>query len=244
MSQQLWGTQGKGPAIPFDTAYETGLLNTLLPNLSSVSYQNAQFNATKISSGQLAILAALAHERGHILWYLVNNVTTNPGASYKPDIPCSDNSDPGFFRDWRTVDPPPRWRSFGDLQDEHRTYAETGIPSDNVQAADLFVAAVRKNPIVQNYLLAIYSSIGRWASAFATFSPDEDFVETFKLLVLADPSGVNLVSLPLYVNGQAAGDIPGDLARGNKMNPDLMAKINSCIAPYVGAQPLPLLRLR
>ena len=240
ISEQLWGPQGQGPAITFET-YETQLLGALLLNYPGLQYQAAGYNSAKLTSGQLAILAALAHERGHILWYLVNNVTPGQGGSYTPKIICSDGR--SFFVDWRSVDRPPIWRTFGDLQDNHPLDAD-GVTSDNVQASDLFNAAARKNRKAEPLLTAIYSRHGRWASAFASFSPDEDFVETFKLFVLTDPNGVNLISLPLYINGNLAGDIAADLASGNKKNPDLMAKINNCIVPYVGAQPLPLVRLR
>jgi hypothetical protein len=47
----------------------------------------------------------------------------------------------------------------------------------------------------------IYGIGGHWASLFAAFSPDEDFVESFKLYVLANtvPTTTQLASLPITI---------------------------------------------
>jgi hypothetical protein len=62
-------------------------------------------------------------------------------------------------------------------------------------------------------LQTIYS--GEWASLFATVAPDEDFVETYKLLVLtepsADPTRQALTTLKVTIPGAKGADVLANL---------------------------------
>jgi hypothetical protein len=112
--------------------------------------------------------------------------------------------------------------------------------TDDVNLSNLFHGLFNGNEYytaVGDILHGIYSGQwngqnadnGRWASALASFSTDEDFVETFQLNVLmnANPPLTNL-PLTIYRSGKkpVIDDIPANLA--NK--PVLKAKVG-CVGP-------------
>jgi len=233
-----WYTQGtSGSGVPGVNApkysdYELMLLQQLMPWADAVP---PTFVANSANPGQdnsaMAVLAALAHEFGHVLWY--DTFRPTPGGSYDFNSFCRGT----FFRNsWRSVDPPPTWRAFGDTQNDHEL--------DDINISDIALAVTRHNispGSAGDLLNHIYRRGGHWASLFAAFSPDEDFVETYKLYVLQQ-SNPPLVSLKITITGANGGtcskkpsrtcvdDIPSDLT-GN-FKPELMRKSN-CIAQLV-----------
>jgi len=153
----------------------------------------------------MTVLAALAHEFGHVFWY--DNFRPAPGGAYDFNTFCG-----GAFYDnsWQDFKPPRLWREFGDPQYQHKPY--------DVQISQLALSvSLGTYSKAGDLLHRIYKKEGHWASLFAAFSPDEDFVETFKLYVLANTT-TPLRSLPLVYSGTAAynDDIPADYYNKNK----------------------------
>ena len=216
---------------PTYSGYELMLLQLLLPWADTVPTYAA--NAAADTSA-MAVLAALAHEFGHVLWY--DTFRPTPGGSYDFNTFCRGT----FFRNsWRSVDPPPLWRNFGDTQNEHELY-DTNI-------SDIALAITRHsiNPgFAGDLLYNIYKRGGHWASLFAAFSPDEDFVETFDLYVLTQAAVTPLKSLQITITGTSTGpcpstatcqpDIPDDLNKHFKH--ELKRKVD-CIEKLVKPTP-------
>jgi hypothetical protein len=74
----------------------------------------------------------------------------------------------------------------------------------------------------------IYSD-GRWASALAAFSPDEDYVETFELFVLMN-AGLRQIAITTYGRRRYSDNIVREVA----VAPPLQTKLQ-CFAS--AAQP-------
>jgi hypothetical protein len=154
----------------------------------------------------MTVLAALAHEVGHIWW---NDLFKDPNSNnYSFDKFCNKK----FFYSWKQhITPPARpWRYFGDL--DGRNEHETDTATDNVSQTELN-SAINNSSAANSILKRIYAKKGRWASVLAAFSPDEDFVETFEYVVMTGAApGYSLRSLALGVAGSpgSIGDIPSD----------------------------------
>lgn len=143
----------------------------------------------------MSVLAVLAHESGHILWYdafviYPNNGEPNPYGS------ASTNSSTSFCGgsfyspdDWPSeIDVPPgRWVDFGEVRN-----VKNG--SDLLQLPGLLNYGHDEWPY---HLNAIHSK-GRWAGALAAFSPDEDFVMTFETFILVNSEGLKslIITIP------------------------------------------------
>ncbi len=205
---------------PVYHTYAQRLLNSLLPWTISPqpTYGNANPGAD-ISA--MSVLAALAHEFGHVLWY----DTFRPAGSFGSwpwNFDLQTFCHGKFFNaSWRrnNVDPPPPWRQFGDVQNSH--------VSGDTSMIDIFVALLRKQRPAGEFLFNIYRPGDPWASPFAAFSPDEDFIETFKFYVLANATGTEvggaahaLSSLPIAITGNYyhTANIPNDYAGARKAN--------------------------
>lgn len=138
------------------------------PRLNFPSYSISPDIAT------LSVLAALAHEFGHLLWwqYFVPQV----GSKYVDTATfCNGRFYPSGSWQGTPVDiPPKRWVYFGEILDQPKD-------SDVLRLRRLLRSADYSQAF--EVLHRIYSD-GRWASALAAFSADEDFVETFQLFVL------------------------------------------------------------
>ncbi len=212
LSTALWPSGGH--AIPFHQ-YETRRLRVALDGSTLASYADTG-DAT--DNPQETVLAALAHEYGHILWYDTFKPNgTYPSGQFNPDNPsfCSGN----FYVSWgRPLTGPGQWRKFGDidLSAGHVTNEHTSDQtSDDVKLADLYShISGQQSSALRNDLLNLYAPSGRWASPLAALSVDEDFVETFELFVLRN-ANPPLQHLPLTLTVANVvvpnqGDIPGD----------------------------------
>ena len=129
------------------------------------------------NSRELSVLATLAHEYGHILWWdtfvqppgpkttAVSNTDTFCGGSFYPS---------GAWQGTKVDIPPHRWIGFGDIRLQPNGSEVLKLPF-----------LVRNGMFRQaaGSLNQIYSS-RQWASLLAAFSPDEDFVETFEFSIL------------------------------------------------------------
>ena len=202
----LWRTGGHAP--PFDQ-FETRRLKALLSTLSPREAQDPHPPAHRPGppSSNVAtttVLAVLAHEYGHALWFdtfvVKPDGTPNPGGPAVIDVFCRGAYYSGSWQD-DVVLSDTRWIEFGDIRNRHKT---GGISIDDLRSY------VRQGnfPLAGNFLQKIYSS-GEWASLLAAFSPDEDFVESYQLYVLLW-SNPNLRS-PIDITGTTVNsfDIPG-----------------------------------
>jgi len=147
----------------------------------------------------MTVLAVLAHEVGHVFWYdafvIKPDGSPNPGGPADFTKFCSGTFyEPvgvGLQGSWLLPPglPDYRWVSFGQPRNYHK--------ADDVDMTklgfDLNNGARGKFPEAGDLLHGTYSGQlpngtnvqnGRWASALAAFSTDEDFVETFQLFVL------------------------------------------------------------
>ena len=209
LSGGLWNG---GAHAPNYHSYESMLLKQLLAWPETVSgapfFPPTAGLGDPTDSPRFTVLAALAHEFGHVLWYDVNDPAGT--GSYDPNTFCLASSASFFSGSWRIpVNPPPRWREFGDPQGDH----EPNAGSDNVQIVQVFLAMARRQYRAASALVnRIYAPSGRWASLFAAFSPDEDFIETFKFDVLrqANPP-LQFLTIQFPLLGNVTQDVPGTI---------------------------------
>ena len=195
-------------APPFQT-YQTRLLRALLKreadsDTSSLPFQPQPdpnpptFNVDP-STSAMSVLASLAHEYGHIYWW--HNFVQPPGPATtntsNTGTFCGGNFYPSASWQGSPVDiPPGRWISFGEIRLQPPGSYISQLPH-LLRSGDYGNAG--------EVLHEIYSR-GRWASALAAFSPDEDFVETFELSVLVN-SGLQTLRVNVTGHGTHADDV-------------------------------------
>jgi hypothetical protein len=182
----------------------------------------------------MVILAALAHEVGHVRWYQLMN-RGNPGRAYNPNLFCGGAF---FVNSWVTpirMIPPP-WRGFGDRDRNNSHYKSPQISTIDreIGQQDWQDAAID--------LDLLYHARQPWASFFAALSPDEDFVESYKLYVLTNAQQVSnegpLTSLKITFVSGSPEDIPSDYGLSESTNlgvptitkKSVLAKKTMCIA--------------
>ena len=223
LSSSLWNDNYSG--------YETALTRSLLPQ-SGITYSSANID----NVAGMALLAALAHEVGHIRWYEWG--LSNP-ASY-----CGG----GFFVGWdlhkTKFQPPPGanggyYREFLNLAARNKVrppppppgpphqgypYVHGGGPQ--IDDVDNAPHGASQNAVLHKLLWPPLTS--PWPSLFAALSPDEDFVETYKLKVLLAASPP-LNSVSLAIPPFKPLDIPQELAANSR--PPLAGKL-ACISSF------------
>ena len=120
----------------------------------------------------LALVAILAHELGHIEWWKHGVEKLNKTSHYCLDPVTNTYT---VFADitWAHHNNAPVWRYFGKESQGNATI--DGADKDKL-ARDL------GTPNEISDLQTIYD--GKWASIFSTVSPDEDYVETYTLIQL------------------------------------------------------------
>jgi hypothetical protein len=152
--------------------FEYGIINTLLNVASNPLPANQYLTITpNPNTSVMTVLAALAHELGHIYWWKFAGAPNfNCGAEFSG-------------ASWQNVDP--------SIWQFHR-FGMTS-PGDTIKGArpgiGRIINDINHNGNVIKDLHDIYG--GDWASLFATVSPDEDFVETYKLWMLASSGLTN-----------------------------------------------------
>jgi hypothetical protein len=180
----LW-QQGVGGHAPVLSKYETGRLQALLNWKSSNA--PAAVTDSDTDTAAMTVMAVLAHEIGHVFWYdafvVKSDGSPNPGGSSDFSKFCGGTfyTPGGAQGSWLLPPSVPdnRWVSFGEPRNYHK--------ADDVDLTKLgFNLDHGKFPEAGELLHGVFAGIqnGRWASALAAFSTDEDFVETFQLFVL------------------------------------------------------------
>ena len=198
ISSSLWSSGGAAQNL---STYET----LRIQRLTSTKFYFK--SAVPDDSSGMTVLAALAHEYGHILW---NDITkADPRKPRKLAFLAGSSCFDKFFKYWeQPLQEPPTWRSFGDLNSIENEHVGD-VDSDNVFVSDIENAR-HNDTNTKAVIKRLYESNGRWASFLGSFSPDEDLVEMFQLVVLKKAkNGNGLKSLPLYYEGdEFLGDIP------------------------------------
>jgi hypothetical protein len=231
ISGSLWSSSTSN-AEPI-SSYEQDVLQGLLKKYNTQSWETGVTispaylgsGATGVTAAGMTVLAALAHEAGHIRWAEIVS-PGGPGMNY--DFTrlnqCNVNGTPkDFFANWdyesspAALEPPGRWRQFGST-DNVAVYAV-----DHLNAPKLSQFRNASNQALFFTLLnSLYQQAQPWPSFFGANSPDEDFVETYVLRVLTaggldNTSSTYLQSLPISIPGYASTvDIPGPFLSGNK----------------------------
>jgi hypothetical protein len=205
--------------------YETSLMQSVFP-LPGTSYSNAQScpspgslaGCKSVDNFTTTLLAALAHEVGHIEWY----VLVDPGFPDTNPIGLACKGGPSFFSgSWLTVSHPPigrrrgaggEWRHFstpGERTQNPGNWPDT--PRFPPEAADIDAVA-NSYPGAEAILISnLLATTQPWASAFAAVSPDEDFVETYKFKVLTTANQpLTSVGLTIPTNPSVTYNIPLD----------------------------------
>jgi hypothetical protein len=168
----------------------------------------------------MTILGVLAHEYGHVLFY--DTFVDPPGSAPKYDDPKGFCGGTFFRNSWRHPLPnsPIPWRVVDQVEGEHG--------AGDIRILDIMRAApgLPKGDLVHKFyaLAGTPGGQGRWASLWAGFSPDHDFVETFRLFVMMNSSRYPLRSLGATVPtsaGTKAHDIPATC----RSRPILMSKL-------------------
>jgi len=223
----LW-QKGVGGHAPVFSKFETGRLQALLNWTLSNSQHPPVHDIAQPDTVAMTVLAVLAHEVGHIFWYDAFVITSdgrpNPGGPADFSKFCG-----GTFYEPAGVGPlgswllPPsvpdqRWVSFGLPRNYHK--------ADDVDMTKLgFYLDHGTFPEAGDLLHLIYSGAqnGRWASALAAFSTDEDFVETFQLYVLMH-ARTPLLHSRVIIFGAAGRRYVEDIPATFNQKPELVRK--------------------
>jgi hypothetical protein len=225
LSIGLWNG-GANNAVPY-RAFETALLQQLLAGWQGPIYPSDPDSPTDTS--RMTVLAMLAHEYGHILWYDILK-PSGSGDDYHYENLCGGNFFTGSWRSRRPM-PQPIWRQFQSYRVRAgNPVADRHLAPPDIAAIDNALSQAEPDfDTVSEDLVSLYGASYPWATFFGALSPDEDFVETFKFLVLTGASPP-LTSLPLVVPlGEitAVQNIPLDYSR--QLKTELKRKTD-CIA--------------
>jgi hypothetical protein len=183
-------------------------------NNSIVGWKRFRFNTANANFGSQSVLAALAHEYGHVLLYEKHKADSNGNFDYTKFCPS------GFNQTWTNRAAPPNFRKFGriDPNSQHAPIADSAGDSIAELLSDTINDDVASAlPILRNLL----TGDAGWASLFSAFSPDEDVVESFVFYVLiSSTKPVTSFKLTVLgadgVNYADVGDVYGEYGAGTK----------------------------
>jgi hypothetical protein len=233
LSAGFWGV------APKYSQYETMLLGrTLTPNASYSTAQSCppgsppgSANCTDIDNFAMALLAALAHEVGHVRWYVLVDPTFSGNP---PALMCSDGKD-FFKKSWNSRNHPPSGSAGGEWRDfstpAERIFNPQHWPDRHVAPPDV-PGDIDQTPGDQKKLSNLFKPNQPWASGLAATAPDEDFVETYKLQVLTTanlPLTSLILSIPLPIDQTDTYNIPFDYFTPHA-RAELTRKVD-CISP-------------
>jgi len=231
----LWQTANTN-AILF-SQYEKTVIQYYALNARNSNWVNGTYPLPTVSrvnpdTSWPTVLAALAHELGHVKFnYTIHKPNKYNGNYYFDYLEKCNNNTLNFFnwwsysRNYRKLIPKNYWRKFGSQDDlngdalvDHSIYPFLSDFKDLAHYPDPNVL-----------LYALYSGEGEpWASFWGAWSPDEDFVETYVLSALL----ANVTTLQISIGGNSY-DIIVNTTKNNK--PFLYSKIQ-CVQhlPTIG----------
>lgn len=167
-----------------------------------------QFQTSASNDVGLAVLSALAHERGHIYWWEI--FVQPPGAPHatNTNLFCGSGASsfyPNGIWEGRAVDiPMARFVPFADLA------PNSPLRRAKTSLRVLLRSGQRGEAVARALIDGIYTG-GKYSSLFAAYSPDEDFVESFEWSVLSKGEHGDLSwtadNIPVLEKGH--GHLPG-----------------------------------
>ena len=233
----LWPSGGPAPTL---TNYETTLLQWQLASLDSSlqswgtdgpPFFSSRYANDPADTPAMTVLAALAHELGHVRWYTVN--VPVPGSfayDWRYLIPCPNSNHSFFDESWSYPDPGALqqayyWRYALDVAPRSVTHVD---PPQNKD-----IQAPGSVPALRYDVARLHNQSHPWASLQASLTPDHDFVETYVFNVLTHNVTVNPVlapyvqSLLLTVPGVGyAPDVPFDYFKNPTRKAKFVRKVN------------------
>ncbi len=233
VSLALWKNDPKQPwscpdpqkvcAPPFHI-YKTRLILALLPILSKKAGDLPKHTKAIPKDDTLTVLATLAHETGHVLWWhtfvVPGKLTTHNTATF-----CAALYPQGKWQNVAVDIPQNRWLAFGQARNIDHGADISAVQSDYDGGNLPQAGADLHNKIYHSK---------KWASGLAAFSPDEDFVESFELYVLVSAK-TPLTSSQIQINGAGGpylDDIPADLTKASILGQKL-----KCFGPLPQRSP-------
>jgi hypothetical protein len=200
-SAGLWRNGGSAlPIGDYETARLQFLLQSLNPNAQNWS-SPPQFTSAAPNTPAMAVLAAVAHETGHVYWY--DAFVKNRGGAIDLSKFCNGNFyTPGSWGHHIDI-PPGRWIDFGKSSDnqvhvpDYVSMLNSALSRNNFGQAGTTLNGIYQDPDL--------------ADALATFSPDEDFVETYQWYVLLNAVSP-LSDLTIQISGFSPYNIAGGMA--------------------------------
>jgi hypothetical protein len=219
--------------------FENILLSGLLHNTDTTIHTPIAVNTDADSVLSMSVLGVIAHEMGHILYY-------------EKDVPnwmnCGTTSKRFAYGSWRKDDSriPRGFHGPGiefnaDLTISDPESKPSGIAADLQQNTPThFRQAARK-------LQRIYGADrqpAKWADLFAVVARDEDFVETYRLMVLQRAQFAPLSSMSMSIGYSAAVplvpiDVAANLRRVSTGKADVLPLKVACIVANALLSPLP-----
>jgi hypothetical protein len=200
LAANLWGNGGNSSPLPY-SAFENSVLAGVMAQVAAPwppAVPGRVPPPPKYSSPgafadtpAMTLLAVLAHEFGHILWF--DKVKGN-NPHYDPNAFCTDAGNNFFSGSWQgQVSQPLPFVTFALRSDTHAS----GTGSFD----DLKTAINNRDWETAGYILnQFYSSV--WPSLLGAVSPEEDFAEMVKLFVLTARNtnqGRPITSMPLNI---------------------------------------------
>jgi hypothetical protein len=209
ISMSLWSPSGP---ITLDQ-YQNRVFGPPLSWRSSTDPSPPTYLPATPNDGTMTVLAALAHEFGHVFWSdtLVFPRGTHPQSSRFCNRILNDA--------WNGALQPAVWKNFEDLDSNPADIPDD--PSDPPQSGDpgpghakvlKMMQALQSGHIRQAHrILWRVLALGRpFPSLLAAFSANEQFVETFTLYTLLHGQ-TPLTSLPLQISPALVRDVPASL---------------------------------
>jgi hypothetical protein len=254
LSQQyLWGSAGT-TSPPIYSQFETNLLAQVMAGLqmpwpqspplpapqfpNPPTFSTAYNDQTPVDVPAMTVLAALAHEFGHVLWY--DLIKASNGDQYDPTQFCQNTGTQFFKNSWYRVSRPSPWVGFVTPSDDHATgvtklvYLQNAL---NSNPPDFTAAARLLNSLYANENNGNKSGV--WGSLFGAISPEEDFAETFKMYIMTRDdtnNGQPVTSMALNIFSQPGNspkytpDLYFDIySNGNKHKKQELARKITCI---------------
>ena len=186
---------------------------------------------TFVDTPATTVLAILAHEYGHILFYEFFKGQDPAATAINAQAFCRNpgSAVTGYFDNtWASITVPPNyWTGFGDATDLH---VDRLVQIRDIQNE---LRYSRKNwANIATDVAAFYANDGYPAPSgrarsglfpglFGAISPIEDFVETFKFAVLTHPQANNgnpITSMPLYITSGFGAGTPFDIFADERSN--------------------------
>jgi hypothetical protein len=226
---QSWGY--RNPANPQNLKRYIALSTSLFPpgttGVAFGTYMNRVFGppwppasapayvpAPAQNTPATAILAALAHEFGHVLWADV--MIGTPGGP-----PSSGFCNRVFNQLWNGGPQQRTWQGF-EVPDDNAITSLPGDPAGTKVGVKLMLAALANGNLAgaQKMLAFLLSPLRPFPTAFGAYSANEQFVETFMLFTLMNPAPPSVppapppvTSLPLQISATLSQDIPKTLSQ-------------------------------